>query len=132
MGSGRGYELYSAQRCRANTLTRAPSAMRDCRMRPPTRRWPWSLRTAPGAPSHGPFRPRVERLEDRCVPAAVSEFLISPLPPAPQGIVAGPDGALWYTDPSTNKIGRITTSGGVTEFTVPTRASDPRGITVGP
>jgi virginiamycin B lyase len=36
------------------------------------------------------------------------------------GIVAGPDGALWFTDIGNNKIGRITTAGAITEFPVPT------------
>jgi virginiamycin B lyase len=35
------------------------------------------------------------------------------------GIAAGPDGALWFTEVNSNKIGRITTSGAVTEFAVP-------------
>jgi hypothetical protein len=32
------------------------------------------------------------------------------------GIVAGPDGALWFTERYGNRIGRITTAGTVTEF----------------
>jgi hypothetical protein len=48
-------------------------------------------------------------------------------------IVAGPDGALWFTEERANKIGRITTSGVLTEFPLqgagPFRA--PVGITVG-
>ena len=43
----------------------------------------------------------------------------------PSGITAGPDGALWFTEPDGNKIGRITTAGVVTEFTVPTTGSNP-------
>ena len=33
----------------------------------------------------------------------------------PMNIVAGPDGNLWFTEPN-GKVGRITTSGDVTEF----------------
>src|SRR5438094_7141287 len=74
----------------------------------------------------------LERLEDRCVPAAISEFPLTTALPSPQGITAGPDGALWYTDPGANKIGRISIAGVITEYTVPTATSDPRGIAPGP
>jgi hypothetical protein len=39
---------------------------------------------------------------------------------------------LWFTEPSGNKIGRITTTGTITEFSVPTASSNPWGITAGP
>jgi virginiamycin B lyase len=44
-------------------------------------------------------------------------------------ITAGPDGALWYTVDGTNKIGRITTGGGISEFSV---NNQPGVITTGP
>jgi streptogramin lyase len=47
-------------------------------------------------------------------------------------IFPGPDGALWFTENKTNKIGRITTSGAVTEFTIPTANSGAEGIAAGP
>jgi virginiamycin B lyase len=51
-------------------------------------------------------------------------------------ITAGPDGALWFTEPRDNQIGRITTAGDITEFTLPATSfpgsSTPEGITVGP
>ena len=50
----------------------------------------------------------------------------------PYGIVMGPDGAFWYTEPNGNRIGRITAAGGVTEYQVPTAGSSPWGIAVGP
>lgn len=50
----------------------------------------------------------------------------------PLTITVGPDGALWFTERDANKIGRVTTSGGFTEFTVPTAASMPFGIATGP
>lgn len=50
----------------------------------------------------------------------------------PEMIVAGPDGALWFTQFTGNKIGRITVNGTITEFTVPTPSSLPLGITAGP
>jgi virginiamycin B lyase len=49
-----------------------------------------------------------------------------------RAIIAGPDGALWFTESATNKIGRVTTSGAFTEYTIPTAGSSPAGITVGP
>lgn len=53
--------------------------------------------------------------------------------PAPSGdprvIATGPDGNLWFTEATPNKIGRITTAGVVTEFSV---SGTPQGITSGP
>ncbi len=46
-------------------------------------------------------------------------------------IVAGPDGALWFTNYGENSIGRITPDGTITYFTDPT-INGPAGITVGP
>lgn len=48
------------------------------------------------------------------------------------GITAGSDGALWFTDPGTSQIGRITTTGAITEFTLPIPDSHPYAITTGP
>src|ERR1700694_2587995 len=62
----------------------------------------------------------------------ISDF---PLPAAnsgPTGIVLGPDGALWFTEEATSKIGRITTGGIVTEFPTLTPGGAPTGITAGP
>ena len=64
--------------------------------------------------------------------AAITEF---PLPNAgslPNGIAAGPDGNVWFTEYSGNRIGRITPAGVITEFPVPTPASQPNGIIAGP
>ncbi len=52
-------------------------------------------------------------------------------PCGPISIAAGPDGALWFTESSENKIGRITTSGELTEFPIPTPGSAPWGIVAG-
>jgi hypothetical protein len=38
---------------------------------------------------------------------------------APVGIVAGPDGNLWFTNTALNTIGLITTSGAVSSFGAP-------------
>ena len=37
----------------------------------------------------------------------------------PEGITVGPDGALWFTQRGADSVGRITTSGQVTEFPLP-------------
>src|SRR5579859_281398 len=59
-----------------------------------------------------------------------------PLPPTgnavPVRIAAGPDGAMWFTESNSNKIGRITTAGKITEYPIPTAAATPQGITGGP
>lgn len=47
-----------------------------------------------------------------------------------QGIVAGPDGAMWFTNYLGSSIGRITADGAVTTYTDP-RVRYPAGITVG-
>ena len=56
-----------------------------------------------------------------------------PLPPGsaePTSIVAGPDGAMWFTEERADRIGRITTAGALSEFPLPP-GSEPRAIVVG-
>lgn len=48
---------------------------------------------------------------------------------SPSGITVGADGALWFTDPETNSIGRSTTQFGITEFKLP--HGSPVDITTG-
>jgi virginiamycin B lyase len=70
----------------------------------------------------------------------VTEFSVPgnsfPQSPNLSNITAGPDGALWFTDMSddTGKIGRITTSGAISEFTIPDFQGIQQlgGITSGP
>jgi streptogramin lyase len=62
----------------------------------------------------------------------VTEF---PVPTAASGlreITTGPDGAIWFSEYDTDKIGRSTTTGTISEFLVPTPSSEPYGITAGP
>jgi streptogramin lyase len=47
---------------------------------------------------------------------SITEFSL-PFGSAPFGITAGPDGNLWFTE--SGKIGRITPSGTITEFSLP-------------
>jgi streptogramin lyase len=52
--------------------------------------------------------------------------------PSPLDITAGPDGALWFTDGINNKIGRMTTAGTATVYTVHTANGYPFDITTRP
>jgi virginiamycin B lyase len=49
----------------------------------------------------------------------------------PEGITAGPDGAVWFTDAGNDAIGRVTPSGHLTEFSVG-KIELENGITTGP
>ena len=43
-------------------------------------------------------------------------------------VAAGPDGALWFTESNQGVIGRITTSGLVTQYSIPVFQAQPSGI----
>jgi streptogramin lyase len=49
----------------------------------------------------------------------------------PGAFTAGPDGNVWFTEPAANQIGRISPTGAITEFPVPTVGSSPAGIATG-
>lgn len=49
-------------------------------------------------------------IEEKTIPTAGSE---------PQGIAAGPDGNIWFTENFSNRVARMTPAGQVTEFTLP-------------
>ena len=52
---------------------------------------------------------------------------------SPQGIAAGPDGDLWFTEDLGRKIGRITPTGEIAVYPLPTTYDRvPVGITAGP
>lgn len=65
-------------------------------------------------------------------PAQAGQITEYPLSPGsvPWGITSAPDGNLWFTDQGTDKIGRITTQGKITEYSV--GACCPVDITSGP
>jgi streptogramin lyase len=72
---------------------------------------------------------RLEGLEDRCL-LSITEFPAGG--GASYGIVAGPDGNLWFTE-ATAQIGEMSpTSYTVSEFPTPTPDSEPNEITAGP
>jgi hypothetical protein len=49
----------------------------------------------------------------------------------PKQITAGPDGKLWFTADS-SWVGKITPSGAVTDYPIPTTGGNPIGVTAGP
>ena len=61
----------------------------------------------------------------------ITEFSVPTAGSFPSGITAGPDGNLWFAESAGNKIGRITPTGAVTEFSLPA-SSGLTGITAGP
>src|SRR5947209_2712050 len=86
-----------------------------------------------GSRRRGHFQFALEGLEDRALPSGgITEYLVPTAGSQPAQITAGPDGALWFTESTANKLGRITTSGTFTEYAVPTANAGPAGITVGP
>src|SRR6266702_311573 len=67
----------------------------------------------------------------------ITEFAPSTAGSKPEGITAGPDGNLWFTEFDGNKIGRISPDGSITEFRLPTDCGsvvycEPSAITAGP
>jgi streptogramin lyase len=50
----------------------------------------------------------------------------------PNAVTAGPDGNVWFTEEAGNRIGRITPSGTITEFPIPSANSEPNAIVTGP
>jgi virginiamycin B lyase len=61
-----------------------------------------------------------------------SDFTIPTGASIPVGITAGPDGALWFTESSPGKIGRVTTSGSFNEFPLSNSFAGPLAIVSGP
>lgn len=50
----------------------------------------------------------------------------------PFGITAGLDDAMWFTEMNADRIGRITSRGEITEFSLPCVGAYPSAITAGP
>ena len=82
---------------------------------------------------------------DRISPSGVETSYTDPSITSPTGITTGPDGALWFTNSGGESIseddtltqiqasiGRITTSGVVTNFIDPSVDAEPTDITTGP
>lgn len=63
---------------------------------------------------------------------ALLEEISLPAMSAPSTITLGPGGAVWFTNEGTNRIGRLTASGVLNEFPVPTLNAAVGGIATGP
>jgi virginiamycin B lyase len=63
---------------------------------------------------------------------AITEFALPNANSGPTFITAGPDGNVWFTEYSGNKVSRITPDGVISEFPVPTAGSLPYRIVAGP
>jgi streptogramin lyase len=66
------------------------------------------------------------------VTASVTEYALPATSGLPHEIVAGSDGALWFTETDLDKIGRMTPGGSVTDFAIPTAHCRPWDIAAGP
>src|SRR5215831_908848 len=62
-------------------------------------------------------------------PVTITTYSVSG---GPAGITLGSDGAIWFTENAGNKIGRITNTGTLTEYDVPTPSSGIDNIASGP
>jgi len=64
---------------------------------------------------------------------AVTTYATPTTDSSPEGIVCGPDGRLWFTEEGANRIGAVTQSGVVSEYSLaPRTGTTPEDITVGP
>jgi streptogramin lyase len=63
---------------------------------------------------------------------AIGEYTLPTPNSYPQGLTVGPDGAVWFTEFSGDKIGRLAVNGASVDYPIPTSMSRPLGITVGP
>lgn len=61
----------------------------------------------------------------------VTEYTVPTANSEPEGITAGSDGALWFTEYRAGQIGRITTSGSFKEYTIPDSYANAASITSG-
>jgi streptogramin lyase len=57
----------------------------------------------------------------------ITEFPIPTGSSFPEWITTGPDGALWFTETGSGKIGRSTTAGAITEYHSPIPTPTQRG-----
>jgi streptogramin lyase len=95
-----------------------------------------ALRHAAGHRSSAHARFRLENLEDRCLLSGISGITEFPAPVTQvsrDGITAGSDGNIWFTEYGADAIGTINlATDTISSFTVPTANASPYGITAGP
>ena len=70
-------------------------------------------------PGNGTAVPAASKIGRIAANGTIREFALPSDASAPDGIVAGPDGALWFVETGSQKIGRITTDGAISEFAIP-------------
>ena len=105
---------------------------------------PFNVLLGPGEVINGPdgylwvvtYRNSIEEV-DVNTGTVYAERSLPTAAPLPGGlgyvrIAAGSDGNVWFTDGAANRVGRVSTSGLVTEFSVPTASSGISDITAGP
>ena len=105
------------------------------RFKLPDPSYPFGITTGPdgnlwlaaGSPYQKPYIAQISPLG-----FVMAQYPINPKFGEARGIVTGPDGALWFT--RSNAVGRITTSGELTEYPMPegTGSGMPYQITAGP
>src|SRR5439155_19495099 len=62
----------------------------------------------------------------------ITEYPIPTANSGAEGIAAGPDGNLWFTEFNANKVAKVTTSGVITEYLISSSSTTgPRGIAAG-
>src|SRR5205823_6545279 len=61
----------------------------------------------------------------------VTEYTVPTTSSQPEGLITGPDGLLWFTESASGKIGKVTTSGTFTEYSLGA-GHMPQEICVGP
>src|SRR5579871_1637410 len=64
-------------------------------------------------------RPSVEVLEGRLLLSGAFQYFPVNDSGGPNGITGGPDGNLWFTEGTQNRVAKITPSGNITEFSLP-------------
>jgi streptogramin lyase len=62
---------------------------------------------------------------------SITEYPVPTTDGFPMGTALGPDGNVWFTEFSADKIAKITPSGTFTEYPIPTANSQPQGIAAG-
>jgi poly(3-hydroxybutyrate) depolymerase len=92
-------------------------------------RHPLSLVSASWAPGPTPATPVAGG--HRIAIRQVRMFRLPERGALPFDLAAGPDGSMWFTEFAANKIGRISATGAITEFTAPTANAGPYQITAG-
>src|SRR5438552_15231197 len=60
----------------------------------------------------------LEHLESRTLLAVVAEFPLATAASLPDDIARGADGNFWFTEFGSNRIGRVTPAGVITEFSL--------------